>query len=167
MRVSIILGEMGILNHTAGSIARASASEDALKPGSDSFPRSAFTSTTIRDRGSVSLNGLWQVQGVMGTLGVDSSLSLGGSAGGTDDFFSRWAIGLSSDRLCALECFPKIIGENLCSMERVTRMTFFAFDRLAAIVRRSCDPRPTPKHLISLTMWWCMGQWPLRKYLIR
>ena len=41
MRVFTILGEIGILDPTADSISTASASEDALEPGSDSSSRSA------------------------------------------------------------------------------------------------------------------------------
>ena len=58
MRVSNILGEIGILDRVAGSISGTSPSEDALEPGSDSSPRSASTSSTVGDRGTGSLNGL-------------------------------------------------------------------------------------------------------------
>ena len=38
IQVSTILGQIGMLDRTAGSISRASASEDALEPGSDGSP---------------------------------------------------------------------------------------------------------------------------------
>ena len=54
VRVSTILGEIGILDRTAGSISRASASDNALEPGSDSSPRSTSTSSTVGDIGEAS-----------------------------------------------------------------------------------------------------------------